>query len=119
MTAPRVLIADDHPLIRVGVRGALQRGGWVVCAEATNAPDAVDAAVRERPDACLLDIKMPGGGISAAGEITERVPETTVVMLTVSRDDADLLDALRAGAVGYLLKDTDPDRLPLALALSG
>jgi DNA-binding NarL/FixJ family response regulator len=115
VTAPRVLIADDHPLIRVGVRGALQRGGWIVCAEATNAADAVEAAVRERPDACLLDIRMPGGGISAAAEITENVPESAVVMLTVSRDDADLLDALRAGAVGYLLKDTDPDRLPLAL----
>lgn len=115
MSAPTVLIADDHPLIRVGVRGALQRGGWIVCAEATDAAGAVEAAVREQPDACLLDIRMPGGGIEAAAEIARRVPRTAIVMLTVSRDDGDLLDALRAGAVGYLLKDTDPDRLPLAL----
>jgi DNA-binding NarL/FixJ family response regulator len=115
VSAPTVLIADDHPLIRVGVRGALQRGGWIVCAEATDAAGAVEAAVREQPDACLLDIKMPGGGIEAAAEIARRVPRSAIVMLTVSRDDGDLLDALRAGAVGYLLKDTDPDRLPLAL----
>jgi DNA-binding NarL/FixJ family response regulator len=115
VSAPTVLIADDHPLIRVGVRGALQRGGWIVCAEATDAAGAVEAAVREQPDACLLDIRMPGGGIEAAAEIARRVPRTAIVMLTVSRDDGDLLDALRAGAVGYLLKDTDPDRLPLAL----
>lgn len=115
MSAPTVLIADDHPLIRVGVRGALQRGGWIVCAEATDAAGAVEAAVREQPDACLLDIRMPGGGIEAAAEIARRVPRSAIVMLTVSRDDGDLLDALRAGAVGYLLKDTDPDRLPLAL----
>lgn len=115
MSAPTVLIADDHPLIRVGVRGALQRGGWTVCAEATDAAGAVEAAVREQPDACLLDIRMPGGGIEAAAEIARRVPRSAIVMLTVSRDDGDLLDALRAGAVGYLLKDTDPDRLPQAL----
>jgi DNA-binding NarL/FixJ family response regulator len=115
VSAPTVLIADDHPLIRVGVRGALQRGGWIVCAEATDAAGAVEAAVREQPDACLLDIRMPGGGIEAAAEIARRVPRSAIVMLTVSRDDGDLLDALRAGAVGYLLKDTDPDRLPLAL----
>lgn len=115
MSPPTVLIADDHPLIRVGVRGALQRGGWIVCAEATDAAGAVEAAVREQPDACLLDIRMPGGGIEAAAEIARRVPRSAIVMLTVSRDDGDLLDALRAGAVGYLLKDTDPDRLPLAL----
>jgi DNA-binding NarL/FixJ family response regulator len=104
VSAPTVLIADDHPLIRVGVRGALQRGGWIVCAEATDAVGAVEAAVREQPDACLLDIRMPGSGIEAAAEIARRVPRTAIVMLTVSRDDGDLLDALRAGAVGSLLR---------------
>jgi DNA-binding NarL/FixJ family response regulator len=58
---------------------------------------------------------MPGGGIAAAAEISSRLPEAAIVMLTVSRDDADLFDALRAGASGYLLKDIDPARLPLAL----
>jgi DNA-binding NarL/FixJ family response regulator len=110
-----VLIADDHPLTRVGVRLALERGGLEVCAEAPDGPSAVEAAVRERPDVCLIDIQMPGGGIEAAEEIARAVPESAIVMLTVSRRDADLFDALRAGASGYLLKDTDPDRLPLAL----
>jgi DNA-binding NarL/FixJ family response regulator len=58
---------------------------------------------------------MPGGGIAAAAEISTKVPQTAVVMLTISRNDEDLFDALRAGAVGYLLKDTNPERLPHAL----
>jgi len=110
-----VLIADDHPLVRDGVREALTERGVDVCAEATDAPGAVLAAVRERPDVCLLDIDMPGNGIVAAQEISERVPETAVVMLTVSDDERDLLAAVRSGAVGYLLKDSDPDRLAFAL----
>lgn len=75
----------------------------------------MEAAIEHRPDVALLDINMPGNGIVAAGEITSRLPNTAVVMLTVSRDDDDLFAALRAGAAGYLLKDTDPDRLPMAL----
>ncbi|HKG43510.1 MAG TPA: response regulator transcription factor [Gaiellaceae bacterium] len=116
MTAKlRVLIADDHPLTRVGIRLALERGGFDVCAEADDGPSAVEAAERERPDVCLLDVQMPGSGIQAAEGIATRVPEAAIVMLTVSRRDSDLFDALRAGASGYLLKDTDPQRLPLAL----
>jgi DNA-binding NarL/FixJ family response regulator len=79
------------------------------------AAKAIEAAERERPDVCLLDIHMPGSGIRATSEILQRVPETVVVMLTVSRDDADLFDALLAGASGYLLKDIEPDHLPGAL----
>jgi DNA-binding NarL/FixJ family response regulator len=116
VTAPaQVLVADDHPPTRAGVRLALEGHGFVVCAEATDAPGAVEAALRERPDICLLDIHMPGSGIAAATEIASQLPETAIVMLTVSRDDADLFDALRAGAAGYLLKDIEPSRLPLAL----
>jgi DNA-binding NarL/FixJ family response regulator len=116
MTKPiRVLIADDHPPTRAGVRLALERGGFVVCAEAPDAPAAIDGARREQPDVCLLDIHMPGGGIRAAETIAREFPETAVVMLTVSRTDSDLFDALRAGASGYLLKDIDASRLPLAL----
>jgi DNA-binding NarL/FixJ family response regulator len=113
----RVLIADDHAAARAGVRGALQQGGFVVCAEASNGPEAVEAALRERPDACLLDVHMPGGdGIDAAAEIAERLPGTAIAMLTVSPDEEDLFAAIQAGAVGYLLKDVDPQRLPFALA---
>jgi DNA-binding NarL/FixJ family response regulator len=117
----RVVVADDHVPTRAGVRDALERDGFLVVAEAAHAEAAVAAAVRERPDVCLLDIHMPGGGITAAARISEQLPGTAVVMLTVSRDDGDLFAALKAGAAGYLLKDMDPDRLPAALlgVLSG
>jgi DNA-binding NarL/FixJ family response regulator len=111
----RVLVADDHPPTRAGVRMALEAGGFEVCAEAGDAVGAIDAAVRELPDVCLLDIHMPGDGIHAAEAISHELPDAAVVMLTVSREDTDLFDALRAGASGYLLKDIDPTRLPLAL----
>ena len=111
----RVTIADDHPPTRAGVRRALEEAGWNVCAEAPDAHTAIDNALKHRPDVVLLDIHMPGGGVTAAEKISSALPETSVVMLTVSRNDGDLFSALRAGASGYLLKDIDPDRLPLAL----
>jgi len=112
---PTVVIADDHPATRLGVRMALTRGGFTVLAEAGDCDGAVEAVRRERPDVCLLDVRMPGGGIEAARRITESGAHTSVVMLTVSQDTGDVLAALRAGAVGYLPKDTRPDRLPAAL----
>ncbi len=110
-----VVIADDHPVIRLGVRMALTRGDFEVLAEAGTAEEAVTAVLRERPDVCLLDLYMPGGGIEAASAITDAASCTAVVMLTVSNRTEDVLAALRAGAVGYLPKDTDPNRLPVAL----
>jgi len=115
MKSIRVIVADDHPATRAGVRAALESSGFTVCAEVADGPAAVEAAIRERPDICLLDIHMPGSGIAAAAEISARVPETAIIMLTVSQADEDLFAALRAGASGYLLKDTNPMRLPLAL----
>lgn len=113
----RVLVADDHDPTRYDVRTALEGDvRFSVCAEAADAATAVEAAVRERPDLCLLDIRMPGGGVAAAWEISARLPEAKVVMLTVSQDDRDLFAALRAGASGYLLKEMDPALLPEALA---
>ena len=115
MTAS-VLIADDHPPTRAGIRLSLEESGrFTVCSEAATADAAVQEACRLQPDVALLDIRMPGNGISAAYEIATACPDTSVVMLTVSRDDADLFAAVRAGARGYLLKDIDPDRLPNAL----
>jgi DNA-binding NarL/FixJ family response regulator len=112
----RVLLADDHAPTLRDIRSALEADErFVVAGEANDAPSAVQAALRLIPDLCLLDIRMPGNGISAAWEITARLPQTKVVMLTVSRDDFDLFQALRAGASGYLLKDVDPARLPHAL----
>jgi DNA-binding NarL/FixJ family response regulator len=110
-----VILADDHPQMRTRVKEALQAGDFEVCGEAPNAERAVKLALECRPDVVLLDIHMPGNGIRAAKEVTSQLPETAVVMLTHSRDDADLFDALRAGASGYLLKDMDTERLPDAL----
>jgi DNA-binding NarL/FixJ family response regulator len=112
----RVLIADDHEPTRDDVRRALTAdGGFLVCAEAPDAAGAVQSAIREQPDVCLLDVKMPGGGIAAAWEIGARLPDTKIVMFTISEDDVDLFPALRAGASGYLLKTMNFDRLPHAL----
>jgi DNA-binding NarL/FixJ family response regulator len=111
----RVLLADDHVGLRSGTRMALEDAGFEVVAEAGDARSAVEAALREKPDICLLDIRMPGSGIEAAAEISRLLSNTAVVMLTISEDDDDLFNAIRAGAVGYLLKGTDPDRLPHAL----
>ena len=115
MSTRRVLVADDHQATRTGVRRVLETHGFDVCAEAEDASGAVAAALRERPDVCLLDIRMPGNGISAAAEIAGAVPETAIVMLTVSRDDEDLFSALRVGAAGYLLKDIPAEHLAASL----
>jgi DNA-binding NarL/FixJ family response regulator len=118
-TAPigplRVLVADDHAPTRDDVCRALTEGGFLVCAEAANAARSVQLALETRPDICLLDVRMPGGGVAAAWEIAARLPTTKVVMLTVSDEDGDLFRALRAGAVSYLLKDIDFEILPQAL----
>ncbi len=108
----RVLIADDHAPTREDVRRALEADmRFEICATAADAAEAVQAAVRAMPDICLLDIRMPGSGLASAWEITARVPKAKIVMLTVSDDDADLFAALRAGAVGYLLKTMNMARL--------
>jgi DNA-binding NarL/FixJ family response regulator len=104
----RVLVADDHAPTRRDVRRIFDaHPQFEVCAEAADAVSAVTAAIESKPDVCLLDIRMPGGGIAAAWEISARLPHAKLVMLTVSRDDRDLFAALRAGAAGYVLKE-DP-----------
>jgi DNA-binding NarL/FixJ family response regulator len=110
-----VVIADDHPGVRAGVRSSLEGGDFEVVAEAADADSAFAAVQSHHPGLALIDINMPGSGLRAARRISEAFPDTAVVMLTVSRDDDDLFQALRAGASGYLLKDIDPSRLPLAL----
>jgi DNA-binding NarL/FixJ family response regulator len=113
----RVVLADNHVPTRTEIRLALEEDSrFEIVGEASDASGAIDAAIRERPDVCLLDINMPGGGIAAAWEITARLPQVKVVMLTVSTDDRDLFAALKAGAAGYLLKGMDPRELPRALA---
>lgn len=111
----RVLLADDHRLVRLSLREDLEGAGFEICAEATTAAEAIEAAVREDPDLCLLDVSMPGGGLHAAAQITLSLPSTKVVMLTASSQEEHLLEAVRVGACGYLLKEDDPTRLPIAL----
>ena len=111
----RVVIADDHWATRMGVRTALEMEGCEVVGEAGSAKEAVEVVLKTKPDLCLFDIRMPGHGIEAARQVTQKLPGAVVVMLTASQDDDDLLDALKAGASGYLLKDMEPDRLPLAI----
>lgn len=111
----RILIANDHAATLVGLRQALERDGFAVVSEGANAREAVEQALQQRPDICLLDVDMPGNGIWAAGEIVTRLPGTAVVMLSDSNHEANLFDALRVGALGFLLIDTDPARIPHAL----
>jgi DNA-binding NarL/FixJ family response regulator len=112
---PRVVVADDHELLRLSLVDELEAVGFEVCAQASAAPEAVEAALRERPDLCILDVGMPGGGLVAAAEIRSSLPATRVVMFTVSESEDDFLEAVRAGVSGYLLKSMDPRRLPYAL----
>ena len=114
-TRPTVVIADGHLATRRGVREALEHGGFDVRAEAGDAERAIEASLAERPDLRALDAQMPGGGIEAAAQIAGALPGTRVVMLTAFASDGELFRALGAGASGYLLKDTDPARLPIAL----
>jgi len=112
----QVLIADDHAPTREDVRRAFEGDErFSICAVVADAVEAVQAALRERPDVCLLDIRMPGSGLAAAWEIESRLPLVKIVMLTVSEEDTDIFAALRAGAHGYLLKTMNLKRLPDAL----
>jgi DNA-binding NarL/FixJ family response regulator len=100
---------------------ALELGGFTIVAEVGSGDAAVKAAVAERPDACLLDLNMPGGAVAAAEAIRAKLPETVVLMLAARADANELIAAIYAGASGYLLKNMDARRLPPAVrsALSG
>lgn len=109
----RILIVDDHTLFRSGIKLVLQRHeGFEVVGEAGDGLEGVKRAVQLKPDVVLLDLHMPGiGGLEALRLLKEDIPETQVVMLTVSEDAEDLLETLRAGARGYLLKNIDTEFL--------
>ncbi|OHC27648.1 MAG: DNA-binding response regulator, partial [Pseudomonadales bacterium RIFCSPLOWO2_02_FULL_63_210] len=109
----RILIVDDHTLLRSGIKLALQRHeGFEVVGEAGDGLEGIKRAKQLKPDVVLLDLHMPGtSGLEALRVLVEDVPETQVVMLTVSEDAEDLLETLRAGARGYLLKNIDTEFL--------
>jgi DNA-binding NarL/FixJ family response regulator len=111
MTA-RILIADDHPLTREALVGLLAANGFDVVGQAAGGEEAVARAAELRPDLVVLDLTMPDmDGLTALPLIREAAPDTAVVVLTASEDDGNLLDAIRLGAAGYLLKSEPPERI--------
>jgi DNA-binding NarL/FixJ family response regulator len=113
---PLVLLAGDRSLSRKQLGPALAARGFALCAMVSDAPAAVRAAVQYRPDACIVDIDIPGQGVRALREIRARLPECAVVIVSRQLDERELFAALRAGAVGYLPSDMDPQRLSHTLA---
>lgn len=111
----RVLIADDHVVMRRSFREDLEAPGIEVCAEAATGAEAVRAAIAERPDLCLLDVRMPGDGITAAESIRQALPGVKIVLITAFPDEDGALAAARAGADAYLAKDIGSRRLPHVL----
>ncbi len=102
----RVLLADDHALVRAGIASLLRASGVEVVAEAGDGDEAITYARQLRPDLIFMDIKMPRrNGLEATKAIKAELPEIKVVMLTVSDEDADLFEAIKSGAEGYLLKN--------------
>lgn len=105
----RVVIVDDHPVFRAGMVGVLQDlPGISVAGQASDGAEALDVIARERPDVVLMDLRMPGvGGLEATARIRVENPEVAVLVLTMDSDDDSIFAALRAGARGYLLKESD------------
>jgi DNA-binding NarL/FixJ family response regulator len=113
----RVLVADDFPLVREGMARALERDpGIEVVAQAADGMEAVEMARRTRPDVMLLDLRMPElGGLGVLERIQEELPDTRVVIMSASEKTESLLDAVGAGAAGYLTKRTSGEELRQAV----
>jgi DNA-binding NarL/FixJ family response regulator len=105
----RVLLVDDHPLVRAGLFGLLSAEGFDVVAQASSGEEALAAARQSDPDVVLMDLSMPGmGGVEATRLLLAERPDIRVIILTSFHQQASVMEALRAGAVGFLLKDSDP-----------
>ena len=115
--AIRVLIVDDHAIVRRGIRALLsEAGGFTIVGEVDNGQSAVLAAAETQPDVILMDLLMPGmDGIEATRQITAQQPQMRVLVLTSFAADNKVFPAIKAGAVGYLLKDSSPDELVRAI----
>jgi DNA-binding NarL/FixJ family response regulator len=109
----RILLVDDHPVVRHGLRGMLEaEPDLAVVGEASSGVEGVEQAIALRPEIVLMDLRMPGGdGVTATGQILARAPGTRVMVLTTYDTDRDILLAIEAGACGYLLKDAAPAEL--------
>lgn len=109
----RIIIVDDHEVVRLGLKTLLERSSrFEVVAEAKNAKEAVEQVHVHKPEIVLMDIRLPGAsGISACQEIKEKYPEIEVIMLTSYAEDEMLFSAIKAGASGYVLKQIDSEGL--------
>jgi DNA-binding NarL/FixJ family response regulator len=108
----RVLLVDDHDLFRTGLRNLLEEQGIDIVGEAGDGVQAVRLVRELAPDVVVMDLNMPGvGGVDATRQVTAVAPLTKVVVLTISDQDADVLDAILAGACGYLMKDASIEEL--------
>jgi DNA-binding NarL/FixJ family response regulator len=119
--APTVLLADEQPSVRGRVKRILESDGFVICGETTDAEATVETARREHPDVCIIGLRISGDPLVAISRITEELPGTAVIVLTVSQSRENLVDAVRAGATGYLLQEMNAERIPAAVrgVLSG
>jgi DNA-binding NarL/FixJ family response regulator len=116
-----VLIADDHPVFRKGLRALLaSMPGVMLVGEATNGAEAVRLAEQLQPDVILMDLQMPGGdGLSAIRQIVQTSPHIRILVVTMFQDDDSVFAAMRAGARGYVLKDTDDEDITRAILAIG
>ena len=115
--AIRVLVVDDHALFRRGLQMVLEQELDIeVVGEASDGREAIDRAVDTLPDVVLMDVRMPRrGGVSACTAIHDAVPSTKIIMLTISDEEADLYEAIKAGAMGYLLKEISIEEVASAI----
>ena len=122
MAGLRILLGDDHTLLRQGLRKILEeQAEWTVVAQASNGRDAVRLAVETRPDIAILDIGMPVlNGIEATRQIVRRLPDIRILIVSMHSNEAYIIQALQAGARGYLLKDSaDTDLIRAVAAVAG
>ena len=113
----RIVLADDHPVVRQGMRSLLEReAGFSIVGEASNGLEVADLVAQAQPDVLILDLLMPGlAGLDVAREVARRVPGTRIVILSMHSSDAYVLQALRNGASGYVLKDSSSGELVRAV----
>ncbi len=114
MSHLRILITDDHAVVRAGLKAILDNEpDFSVVAEAGSGEEAIERSLAFKPDVILMDIRMPGGmsGIEACEQILKKLPEVRIIMLTSYAEDELVMDAIRAGAVGYVLKRVDSSKL--------
>jgi len=112
---PTIVLVDHEPVARTSLRRLLEGASFDVRAEAADAETAIESCLRVRPELCLVELSIPGGGIRVVREVSRRIPEALVVVLTASVDRDDMIDAIRAGASGYLVKSMEPTRIAHAL----